>query len=108
LLTDTHPPDHSFTLLKALYETRSKIVHQGRTLQALAKKGYLATVGVDRFISDVVDWVRQAIQTYLRRLSTGETLASIALALDCEILESIGKQKRDQNPSAPSDLSQSH
>jgi hypothetical protein len=93
LLSDSYPPDYTFSLLQALYNARSKIVHEGATLFALStKSGLIANLGVDKFVADVTQWVRTGIRRYLYRLSDGESLAAIGRALDREIIRGISQR----------------
>jgi hypothetical protein len=93
LLADCVPADYSFSLLKALYNARSKIVHEGATLRVLSrKKGLIGNLGVDCFMTDVTEWVRTAIRRYVYRLFRGELPASIARSLDHEAIQGIGQR----------------
>ncbi|GHP00783.1 hypothetical protein KSF_108300 [Reticulibacter mediterranei] len=86
-------PSQSQGLLKAMYDIRSGIVHNGRLLTDLEKdlKKLHLRIGIDphNFVQWCQDIVRNVLKEYVLREARGQTLKEINAELDTYIVESL-------------------
>jgi hypothetical protein len=95
LLRKSWQPTKSFSLLQAIYNARSSIVHDGKTLddpslqkQILSKLE--PTLNSSRFLDEAERIVRAVLREYLDLLVSGASLKKINDDLDRSVLESLG------------------
>lgn len=88
-------PGKSQALLKAMYDVRSQIVHEGRLLSDLEKDiRKLQVVGIEPhdFVQRCEDIVRDVLKEYVLRASKGQSLKQVNQELDKHIVESLWLQ----------------
>lgn len=100
LLSETDVPDVVFPFLKALYDLRSKIVHEGHSATQIANekdsnaaKKAFEQIGGFNGANKVEDYVRSVLALLIRKLSTAPDvcLEDIVESLDAEIIRALGK-----------------
>jgi hypothetical protein len=89
LLGQVREPSEVFRLIKAAYDTRSKIVHNGQTLGELAKNGKLGGVAISQFVGAVREVVRAILLRYLRGISDGTSFAELNAAIESQVLATL-------------------
>jgi len=85
LLRRRRPARETYQLLRALYDARSKIVHSGKRLKAIARAGHVAGLPIPDFISAAQDVVRQTLMELFEALPQ-RRLKEVVNALDEELI----------------------
>lgn len=88
-------PSKSQALLKAMYDIRSNIVHNGRLLSNLKKDiRKLQRFGIETrdFVQWCEDIVRDVLKEYVLREARGQSLKQVNEELDKHIVENLGVQ----------------
>ena len=91
LLAETEDPVYTAAFLQAVYEIRSKIVHEGRGLFELVSslkklKKIAPQIDIGQIPQICEDMVRKILKKYLALLSSGRQLSEINADLDNQIL----------------------
>jgi hypothetical protein len=89
LLGQVREPSEVFRLIKAAYDTRSKIVHNGQTLTEIAKAGKLGGVAVAQFVDTVREVVRAVLLRYLSGISDGTSFADLNAMIESQMLSTL-------------------
>lgn len=89
LLNAKRNPTYTFTLLKILYDTRSKIVHDGKTLDDLAKNMKIGSIDKVALLPGTEQITREIFLEYIHRLTTEHNLQNINTELDNIIINSL-------------------
>ncbi len=88
LLRDRAAPEATFRLLKALYDIRSTIAHNGETLDRI-NHAIFKEIDRHRFPAAVETCVRAVLIAFLDRIFMGESIADVAAGLDAEVLAAL-------------------
>ena len=105
LMSETDVPEETFSFLKALYDLRSKIVHEGygaaqiaNEKQSSAVKKVFDQIGGFNGANKTESYVRSVLVLLIQKLasSPGLSLKCIVENLDIEILGAIGKSTKDK------------
>lgn len=91
LLREEISPEKSVQLLRKLYDIRSGIVHEGKSLQSFATKTGIAGMSPDQFVSAVLDWYRCMLKVLIPQLAGGSTLRTVVDSLDGAVIESLNR-----------------
>lgn len=94
LLRGTRNPHEVHALLLGLYDARSEIVHEGKSLHELAKTlkslgTYFADFHPQNLAPLCEEVTRQVLKAYLARLVSDTTIKSINKTLDSELVQNI-------------------
>ena len=81
LLKSTRPTKETFALLKKFYDLRSKIVHQGQTLDAPVQTGRQSFPAAE-FVAEMHSLCREVLHTFVTRLATGESIDAVIETLN--------------------------
>ena len=89
LLTSLRNPVKTQALLKAIYEIRSEIVHNGKLLSENGVRKRIESLGsvvAKDFLHACEDVVRDVLRESMLRLATGGTLRALSEELDARVL----------------------
>ena len=93
LLGNVADPHETQSLLATMYGLRSKIVHEGMTLDKV-KERHLGGLIRHEVVRHCEDITRRILSTYVARLAAGESIANINKALDEQIVSSLRSEAR--------------
>jgi len=92
ILAASHDPAGTAMHLRRLYDLRSKIVHDGLTLEEVAAHkdfGWLRGMGLDGYLMDVESLVRAILCQYVERVAGGVDVRTVNDRLDQSVLEGL-------------------
>lgn len=92
LLAAERDPEDTHRFLKAMYEARSKVVHDGSHVREIAKNNQIAGRAYDTVVEELENIVRATLRELLLRLErTQFPLRKIVDALDIELVRSLAR-----------------
>ncbi|MDJ0677183.1 MAG: HEPN domain-containing protein [Calothrix sp. MO_167.B42] len=98
LLGNSADPFKVRDLLKTLYDVRSKLVHEGKTINNQASDGKIKNkYDVDDFIPELKGVVRMILVEYLKRMSGNVKIKAISDGLENELLHYIASDSNSEN-----------
>ena len=98
LLRNCADPFKVRDLLKAFYAVRSKLVHEGITIEKQKKNGKIKNIyDVDKFIPELRKITRLILVEYLKRMSDGYNIKDISNGLEDELLRCIASSSNTEN-----------
>jgi len=89
LLRVAQPPADVYQALADMYDIRSLIVHEGKSLTELQKKRAFQTVKHWQYASHIEQYVRLILREYVIRLASGENMKDIVEGLDDELIRHL-------------------
>jgi hypothetical protein len=93
LLSATRNPQDIRAFLGKVYDTRSDIVHNGKTLSQIKPKDGIDVRG-PQFVNDLRHLVRDVLSETIRLMSAGKSLQELCADLDRQILQGIARRAR--------------
>jgi hypothetical protein len=83
----------TFLRLRTMYDARSKIVHEGYSLEQLAQSGDVKIpaggYGLESYVVDCQDLVRSVLRTYVEQLDSGLSVGTVNERLDASIVSGL-------------------
>lgn len=89
LLSKRRNPKDTYSVLRALYDARSEIVHGGRTLAEIAKNGKIKGILINELLPKAEQIVREVFIEYLARINPQSSLKMINENLDQTVVNSL-------------------
>ncbi len=86
LLADTHDPLATNRQLETMYDIRSKIVHEGKSLRDDKLKKQIEKLDTSDFPDVCEELVRCVLRAYIQRIADGKTVSDINRELDSRII----------------------
>lgn len=82
-------PKDTYSVLRALYDARSNIVHNGLTLSQISKNGFILDVPASELLNRSQEIVRLALTEYLNRITLKNNLKMINEEIDQMVLKNL-------------------
>ncbi len=89
LLAKNKDPKDTYSVLRALYDARSSIVHNGLTLGQISKNGFIFGIPAGELLKKAQEIARLALTEYLNRITPKNNLKMINEEIDQMILKNL-------------------
>lgn len=89
ILSNRRDPEDTYSVLRALYDARSKIVHGGKALGEIAKNGRISGISANTLLPRAEQIAREVFREYLARTNFQTSLRMINETLDQTIVKSL-------------------